>query len=172
MATRRANQTRGVREIRSARYHQREGTNVWGFNFFVDKRLGERNTLLFGSDVYKDHISAPAYSVDPVTRVVTRTRPRIPDGARYLSYGFFAQDVFTAIKDRLRISGALRYSAASYRSLAANAPIDSNGRPLFPDDSARFGAFSGVSGSGSLGHGFSISRANTVAASEHQKRPT
>ncbi|HKR61309.1 MAG TPA: TonB-dependent receptor [Pyrinomonadaceae bacterium] len=136
---------------------QRERTNVLGFNFFVDKRLGERNTILFGSDVYKDHINAPAYSVDPVTHVVTRTRPRIPDGATYLSYGFFAQDVFTAIQDQLRISGALRYSAASYKSRAANAPIGSNGRPLFPDDSARFGAFSGRIGAVvHVGHGFDI----------------
>ena len=136
---------------------QRERTNVLGFNFFLDKRLGERYTILFGSDFYIDHISAPAYSVDPVSHVVTRTRPRIPDGAEYLSYGFFAQDVYTAIPDRLRISGALRYSAASYRSRAANAPIASNGRPLFPDDSARFGAFSGRIGAVvNLGHGFDV----------------
>lgn len=137
---------------------QRERTNVLGFNFFVDRRLGERNTILLGSDVYRDHISAPAYTIDPVTRVGTPSRPRIPNGAEYLSYGFFAQDVFVAIPDRLRISGALRYSAASYRSRAANAPIGSNGRPLFPDDSARFGAFSGRIGAVvNLGHGFDIS---------------
>ena len=137
---------------------QRERTNVLGFNFFVDKRLGERNTILFGSDVYKDHISAPAYTLDPVTHVATPSRPRIPDGAKYLAYGFFAQDVFTAIPGRLRVSGALRYSAASYESRAANAPIGSNGRPLFPDDSARFGAFSGRLGAVvHLGHGIDIS---------------
>jgi outer membrane receptor protein involved in Fe transport len=136
---------------------QRERTNVLGFNFFVDKRLGERNTVLFGSDVYRDHISAPAYTLDPVTRIATPSRPRIPNGAQYLSYGFFAQDVFTAIPDRLRVSAALRYSAASYRSRAANAPIGSNGRPLFPDDSARFGAFSGRIGAVlNLGHGFDV----------------
>jgi outer membrane receptor protein involved in Fe transport len=136
---------------------QRERTNVLGFNFFVDKRLGERNTILFGSDIYRDHISAPAYTLDPVTHITTPSRPRIPNGAEYLSYGFFAQNVFTAIPDRLRISGALRYSAASYDSRAANAPIGSNGRPLFPDDSAHFGAFSGRIGAVvHLGYGFDI----------------
>ncbi|HET6671229.1 MAG TPA: TonB-dependent receptor [Pyrinomonadaceae bacterium] len=136
---------------------QRERTDVLGFNFFVDKRLGERNTILFGADVYRDHISAPAYTLDPVTRITTPSRPRIPNGAEYLSYGFFAQNVFTAIPDRLRISGALRYSAASYDSRAANAPIGPSGRPLFPDDSARFGAFSGRIGAVvHLGYGFDI----------------
>ena len=136
---------------------QRERTNVLGFNFFVDKRHGERNTILLGADVYRDNISAPAYTLDPVTRVTTPSRPRIPNGAQYLSYGFYVQDVFTAMHDRLRISGALRYSSASYDSRAANAPIGSNGRPLFPDDSAHFGAFSGRIGAVvHLGYGFDI----------------
>ncbi|MGH9904670.1 MAG: TonB-dependent receptor, partial [Pyrinomonadaceae bacterium] len=37
---------------------QRERTNVIGFNFYVDKQLGEHHTLLFGGDVYRDKISA------------------------------------------------------------------------------------------------------------------
>lgn len=136
---------------------QRERTNVLGFNFYVDRRLGERNTFLLGADVYEDQISAPAYTIDPVKRITTPSRPRIPNGARYLSYGFFAQNVFTAIPHRLRISGALRYSSASYDSRAANAPIGANGRPLFPDDSAHFGAVSGRIGAiVHLGGGFDI----------------
>ncbi|HEX8493387.1 MAG TPA: TonB-dependent receptor [Pyrinomonadaceae bacterium] len=122
---------------------QRERTNVLGFNFNLDKRIGERNTLLFGGDIYRDKISAPAYTLNPVTRVTTPSRPRIPNGARYLSYGVFVQDVFTVVPERLRLSGALRYSVASYKSEAENAPLGSNGRPLFPDDSARFDALSG-----------------------------
>jgi hemoglobin/transferrin/lactoferrin receptor protein len=125
--------------------NQRERTNVLGFNFYLDKQL-ERNTFTFGGDIYRDSISAPAFTVDPVTRAVTLSRPRIPDGARYLAYGVFAQDVFTAIPERLRFSGALRYSVASYRSRAVNAPLGPTGRPLFPDDSARFNALSGRAG--------------------------
>lgn len=133
---------------------QPERTSVLGFNFYLDKQFGERHTLLFGGDVYRDHIHAPAYTYDPITRISTPSRPRIPDGANYLSYGVFVQDVFNAIPDRLRISGALRYSVASYRSRAANAQVV-GGRPLFPDDSARFGAFAGRLGAViTLGGGF------------------
>jgi len=136
--------------------NQRERTNVLGFNFYIDKQLGERNTVLLGADVYRDKIAAPAFTTDPVTAVVTNSRPRIPDGARYLAYGFFAQDAFTAIPDRLRISGALRYNVASYRARAADAPVV-GGRPLFPDDSERFGAFSGRIGAVlDIGGGFDI----------------
>ena len=136
---------------------QRERTNVFGFNFNVDKRLGERNTLLFGGDIYRDKINAPAYTLNPITRVTTPSRPRIPDGARYLSYGVFEQDVFTVIPERLRLSVALRYSVASYKSEDENAPLGANGRPLFPDDSARFDALSGRIGAVvNVGGGFDI----------------
>ena len=135
---------------------QRERTNVIGFNFHVDKRLGETSTLTLGADVYRDKISAPAYTLDPVTRVATPSRPRVPDGARYLSYGFFAQHTWAAIPDRLRLSGALRYSVASYKSRASNAAVV-GGRPLFPDDSARFDALSGRFGAVvTIGKGFDI----------------
>jgi hemoglobin/transferrin/lactoferrin receptor protein len=123
--------------------NQRERTNVLGFNFYLDKQIGDRNTFLFGADVYRDKIHAPAFTFDPVSRTTINSRPRIPDGARYLSYGFFVQDNFTVIPDRLRLNGALRYSVASYESRASNAEPGPGGVPLFPDDSARFGALSG-----------------------------
>lgn len=136
--------------------NQHERTNVFGFNFYVDKQLGERNTVLVGADVYRDKIAAPAFTTDPVANVVVNSRPRIPNGARYLSYGFFAQDVFTAIPDRLHLSGAVRYSVASYKARAADAPVV-GGRPLFPDDSERFAAMSGRIGAVfNLGGGFDI----------------
>jgi hemoglobin/transferrin/lactoferrin receptor protein len=136
--------------------NQRERTNVLGFNFYVDRQVGERNTILLGADVYHDKIAAPAFTTDPVSHVVLNSRPRIPNGARYLSYGFFAQDVFTAIPDRLHLSGAVRYSVASYKARAADAPVV-GGRPLFPDDSERFGALSGRIGAVvNLGGGFDI----------------
>lgn len=137
--------------------NQRERTNVFGFNFFVDKLIDEHHTVLLGADVYHDKITAPAFSTDPVSRVTTFSRPRIPNGARYLAYGLFAQDVFTIIPERLRVSGALRYSVASYRSRAANAETGPNGAPLFPDDSARFSSLSGRIGAVlNVGRGFDL----------------
>ena len=50
--------------------NQRERTNVLGFNFYLDKQIGDRNTFLFGADVYRDKINAPAFTFDPVTQNV------------------------------------------------------------------------------------------------------
>jgi len=137
--------------------NQRERTNVFGVNFHVDKQAGERNTILFGADVYRDKIAAPAATFEPTTGVTTASRPRVPNGAQYLSYGFFAQHRFTAIPERLNVSSALRYSVASYSSSATDAPRGPGGLPLFPDDSARFTAFSGRIGAVvNIGGGFDI----------------
>lgn len=137
--------------------NQRERTNVLGFNFYLDKQIGERNTFLFGSDVYHDKIHAPASTFDPVTRRFSNSRPRVPDGASYLAYGFFAQNNFTAIPNRLQINAAVRYSVASYRARAADAELGPDGKPLFPDDSQRFGAFSGrIGGVVNVTEGFDI----------------
>lgn len=137
--------------------NQRERTNVFGFNFYLDKQIGENNTFLIGADVYRDKISTPAFTFDPVTGTTVNSRPRLPNGARYLSYGFFAQDNFSVIPDRLRLNGAVRYNVASYDSRAANAELGPDGKPLFPDDSARFSAFSGrFGGVVTVGGGFDI----------------
>lgn len=137
--------------------NQPERTAVFGFNFHLEKQLGARNNLLAGGDLYRDKITAIAFTTDPATGAVTLSRPRIPHGARYLSYGVFVQDIFTAIPERLRISGALRYSVASYNSRAANSPIGPTGQPFFPDDSQRFAALSGRIGAVlTIGHGFDL----------------
>src|SRR5258705_4740959 len=100
----------------------------------MDKQAGERNTFLIGGDVYRDKITAPAFTYNPVTKATTNSRPRIPNGARYLSYAFFAQGVFTAIPDRLRISGDLRYNDASYEYRAATSAPGPISLTLFTDD--------------------------------------
>lgn len=104
--------------------------------------MASRNTFLIGGDIYRDHVSAPSYTFEPSTGVTTLTRPRVPNGARYILGGLYVQDSWETIPERLRISGALRYNIASYRSRAANSPLV-NGQPLFPDDSLRVADLSG-----------------------------
>ncbi len=121
--------------------NDKERTTSWGIGFFFDKQFA-RNNFLFGGDLYHDKVTAPSFSTDPVTRVVTLVRPRVPNGSTYDLGGIYIQDVFEAIPDRLRISGALRYNVAYYRSRSGDSPLV-GGRPLFPNDSARFEDFSG-----------------------------
>lgn len=122
--------------------HQYERTTVWGTSFFLDKQLGHRNSFLVGGDYYRERLNSPAYTHNPVTNAVTLSRPRVPDEARFNSGGVFVQDQWDAIPDRLRITGALRYSGMSYRVRAADSPIV-NGAPLWSDDELTVADLSG-----------------------------
>ena len=122
--------------------HQYERTSVLGFSFFMEKQLKANNNFLVGGEYYAERINSPAYTMNPVTGVATQSRPRVPDEARFDSGGVFVQNVWQAIPDRLRISGALRYSAASYTAKAADSPVV-GGRRLWEDDHLTDGAFSG-----------------------------
>ena len=122
--------------------HQKERTKAFGLSGYLDKQLARDNTLLIGADFYRETIDAPAYTFNPVTVRDTISRPRVPSGARYINAGAYIQDTAELVPERLRLSAALRYNVASYRSRAANAPIVS-GRPLWPDDSLRVADFSG-----------------------------
>ncbi|MET0753221.1 MAG: TonB-dependent receptor, partial [Pyrinomonadaceae bacterium] len=122
--------------------HQYERTSVAGFSFFLDKEFPRNNSFLFGGDFYREKINSPAYIQNPVSGAVTISRPRVPDEASFNSGGLFIQDIWQAIPDRLRITGALRYSEASYKVRAADSPVV-GGRRLWNDDRLRTGGFSG-----------------------------
>ena len=121
--------------------HQYERTRVFGFSAFLDKQLSRANTILLGTDFYDECVKAPAFTFSPVSRLVTLSRPRVPNGANYNLFGLFVQDVYEVNK-HLRLSGALRFNRASYESRAANSPIVS-GKPLWPDDNLKAHDFSG-----------------------------
>ncbi|MDX2032996.1 MAG: TonB-dependent receptor [Blastocatellia bacterium] len=122
--------------------HDKERTSSYGFGFYLDKQSGTRNSFLFGGDIYRDVVDAPSYNFDPSTRVFTTVRPRVPNGARYVLAGIYAQDGFELLPNRVRLTGAIRYNVGSYRVRAADSPTV-NGQPLVPDDSLRVADFSG-----------------------------
>ena len=121
---------------------QYERTRAFGFNFQLGKQVNKQNSFLIGSEVYREKVTAPAFTFSPSNGNVTPSRPRIPNGSRYLNYAFYAQDVFDLVPGVARLSGAIRYGVASYNSKAANSPLV-KGLPLFPNDSLRVDDFSG-----------------------------
>lgn len=121
--------------------HQYERTNVPGFSFFLGKEIS-RNSLLVGGDYYHEKINSPAFTFNPVNGTSVLSRPRVPDEARFITSGLYVQDIWQAIPNRLRVSGALRYNVGSYRARAADSPVVGGVR-LWNDDSLRVGDFSG-----------------------------
>jgi len=112
--------------------HQYERTTTWGASGYVDKHY-RNNSFLIGGDFYHERVNAPAYMENPTTHVVTLSRPRVPDEAKFVHGGIYFQDQWNAIPDRLRITGALRLSSSSYEVDGSIAPVV-GGRPLWPSD--------------------------------------
>ncbi len=121
--------------------HQYERTNSTGVSFYLGRELPARNTFLVGGDFYHEKINSPAYIVN-AANVAAISRPRVPDEASFDSGGVYIQNAWQAIPDRLRITGALRYSAAKYNASATDAPIVS-GRRLWNDDRLNVADISG-----------------------------
>jgi outer membrane receptor protein involved in Fe transport len=113
--------------------HEPERTVVHGAQASVERRLG-RHDLLLGADLYLESLAAPSFSWNPTSGAIAPRRGRVPDGARYRHGGAFLQDAFEALPGRLRLNGAVRWSAARYEASAADAAVV-NGRALWPDDS-------------------------------------
>jgi outer membrane receptor protein involved in Fe transport len=113
--------------------HEFERMYSHGLQVKATARIGERQELLLGGEVYPEHIKAPSYAYNPVTGASTVRRGRVPDGATYLSEGIYAQDAIEVVPGKFRVVGDLRYSGAHYRAYAADAPVV-DGKPLWPDD--------------------------------------
>ena len=108
--------------------HQYERTRVWGTSFFGARRV-QRHDLLIGGDGYRERMASPAFTFNVMRGTTAESRPRVPDGARYVTYGLYLQDSWDALDNgRLRLSGAVRFGGASYN---ARAPVSR----LWPDDS-------------------------------------
>ncbi len=94
--------------------HQYEKLKAWGLTLQTEDRSNAHSWTI-GGEAYHERVAAPAFSLRPATGEVFFPRARIPDGARYLSHGLYAQDVWRPLA-RLRLTGALRFGGASYQS--------------------------------------------------------
>jgi outer membrane receptor protein involved in Fe transport len=112
--------------------HEPERTVAHGLQAAAHRAAG-RHDVTLGGDVFFETIAAPSFAANPTTSATTVRRGRVPDHPRYHHGGIFAQDVFDALPGRLRLNGALRFSAASYQVDAGG--LAASGQTLWPADS-------------------------------------
>ncbi len=122
--------------------HQYERTNATGVSFFLGKKVATHTNVLVGGEFYHERINSPAFTFSPAGGTSFLSRPRVPDEASFDSGGLYVQASWQALPERLRFSGAFRYSAAAYKAVGSESPIV-NGVSLWPDDSLKVGDFSG-----------------------------
>jgi outer membrane receptor protein involved in Fe transport len=118
--------------------HEPERTTAHGLQAAAQHTAG-RHDLTLGADFFHERIAAESFATSPATGATSARRGRVPDGARYTHGGVFLQDVFAALPGRLRLNGALRFSAASYQ--VETGPLSTAGAPLWPADAYDTSAF-------------------------------
>lgn len=91
-----------------------DDTTVDAFGYSGQGRahVGQAQAIAFGGEYYDERLAA--------TRLVNITpqRPLFPDGSRYRTLGVFAQDAADLFSRRLRLTGGVRYTRASYATKA------------------------------------------------------
>jgi len=122
--------------------HHYERTSVLGASFFLSRAFSGHNSIVLGGEFYSEKVNAPAFTYRPSDGTFITSRPRVPDEAGFNFGGIYAQGVWAAVPERLRVSGAIRYSGGRYKARAADSPIV-NGVKLWKDDDFSEDDFSG-----------------------------
>jgi len=116
--------------------HEYERLRAHGVQAYLGKHWVARQTLLIGGEYYHERLRSPSFAFSPLTGTSTVRRGRVPNRALYQSGGLYVEDIVDVVPQKFRWMGAVRYSAASYRTRAADSPFV-GGQPLWPDDSLR-----------------------------------
>lgn len=98
---------------------QRSVNTAYGYQLDAARRLGTRQQLSGGTEIYDERVTGAARDqLNPLTGVSVPQRPDIPDGTTYRSAGVFAQDVVDVVPGRLQVRGGLRYASFDFRTKA------------------------------------------------------
>lgn len=111
-------------------------TDAFGYSLLASTHVGRNNILLVGADLYDEYVDSTAFTTNPVTKNSAIARGRFPNGARYKTFGFYAENTFDIIPRKLRLIGGIRYGATQFKTRAKDDPIINN-RPVGLDASTR-----------------------------------
>lgn len=96
---------------------QRSTTTAIGYQVDGQRRVGSRQLLTIGTELYGESTAATREQIDPLTNVTTPNRPDIPDGTTYANFGVFAGDT-AQLSSRISVRGGLRYGRFAFSTPA------------------------------------------------------
>ena len=70
------------------------GVDAFGYAVQAGTHMGTRHALVFGGEVYDDHVDARREETDPASGSTAQKRALYPNGSRYTTTGLFLQDEF------------------------------------------------------------------------------
>lgn len=116
----------------------RDESDVKAFGYAVQAtmHIGSRNGIVFGGEVYDEHIDSLRDETLPASGIPIQTRALYPNGSRYSIFGVFGQDAIELISDRLRAVVGGRYTRIGFRT-RADRNLDAGGAALGVIDSSQ-----------------------------------
>ncbi len=97
---------------------ERNDVDVYGYAAQARTHLSGNQILLFGGDVYNEHVNASRFDTNPVTGAATGTRALYPNGSRYTTYGLFAEDTMRLDGGRFRVVLGGRFTGVRVSTFA------------------------------------------------------
>lgn len=92
--------------------------NAFGYAVQGTTHLGNRQAIVFGGEIYDDHIRANRVEIDPRSDANLEQRALYPNGSRYTTYGLFAQETADLVRGRLRAVFGGRFTRIRFRTFA------------------------------------------------------
>lgn len=112
----------------------RVGVDVFGYSTQATSHIGSRQLLVFGADVYDEHIDAARFDENAAAAQVRQVRALYPNGSRYTTLGIFGQDRIELLPGKLRLLAGGRLTAVRFRALSRR-NLGAAGRELGVADS-------------------------------------
>lgn len=92
--------------------------NVFGYAAQATTHIATRQAIVFGGEIYDEHISATRDETDPQTGIPVERRALYPNGSRYTTFGLFGQNSIDLIRRKLRASLGGRYTRIRFQTFA------------------------------------------------------
>jgi outer membrane receptor protein involved in Fe transport len=109
---------------------------AYGYSALGTAHWGRRQALVFGVEVYDERIRASRAETDPQSGIAVEKRALYPNGSRYATWGFYAQDTFEIRRGRLWARAGGRLTLVDFRAFADH-NVDRRGQPLGVVDAAQ-----------------------------------
>jgi len=89
---------------------------VFGYAAQATTHLGSRQAIVFGGEIYDEHIDAFRDETLPAAGIPVQKRALYPNGSRYTTYGLFGQESIEIVRNKLRGTVGARYTRIGFKT--------------------------------------------------------
>ena len=97
---------------------ERNDVDVFGYSGQARTHSNGNHVLVFGGEIYNEHIRASRFDTDPTNGRVRQRRALYPNGSRYTTYGLFVEDTAFLLDGKIRVMLGGRFTNVRAKTFA------------------------------------------------------